>query len=108
MSELRNLQAEAMSLTLDALRAAVANAGPGPGRKALFPDKAAGLVYLTPFAKARLIALSKNANVSQSDFLEVLIRRFGIQAGSEIIDAKGGNDDGASSPGESGGDVDPV
>lgn len=81
-------------LSVDGLRLAVANAGPGPGRKPLFPDKVPGLIYLTPWAKQRLIALAKNANVSQSDFLEVLIRRYGLQAGSDILEAQGGPDDG--------------
>lgn len=62
------------------------------GRKVLFPGKRPGLVYLTPWTKARLIALSQNAKVSQADFLEVLIRRYGLAAGSDILTALGDED----------------
>lgn len=82
-------------LTLDGIRdtaaAALENRTAGkPGRRiVLFPDKRPGLVYLTPWAKSRLVALAKNANVSQADFLEVLIRRFGLKAADDILTALG-------------------
>jgi hypothetical protein len=83
-------------LTLDAIRHAAAqaelNQAGQTGRKVLFPDKRPGLVYLTPWTKARLVTLAKNANVSQADFLEVLIRRYGLAAGSDILEALGDED----------------
>lgn len=83
-----------MTLDMLALGRMIADAGPGPGRKPIFPDKRPGIVYLTPWAKQRLIMLAQNAAVSQSDLLEVLIRRYGIQAGSDIIAARGEPDHG--------------
>ena len=81
------------TLTLDAIRHAAAQADETQagqtGRKVLFPGKRPGLVYLTPWTKARLIALAQNAKVSQADFLEVLIRRYGLAAGSDILTALG-------------------
>lgn len=82
-------------LTIGELRAAAAGKGGGwgHGKPALFPDKAPKIVYLTDWTKARLIMLAKNAKVSQSDFLEVLIRRYGIRTGSDILEATGKPDD---------------
>lgn len=87
-----------MNLTIHELKAAAERAeavqAGQTGRKVLFPGKRPGLVYLTPWTKARLIALAQNAKVSQADFLEVLIRRYGIQAGSDILEALGGPENG--------------
>lgn len=66
--------------------------GPGQGKPSMFAGKRPGLIYLTDWTKARLKTLAKNAGVSQSDFVEVLIRRYGVKAGAEILDA--GGDDG--------------
>lgn len=86
------------SLTIQALADAAATANTvqagQTGRKVLFPGKRPGLVYLTPWTKSRLIALAQNAKVSQADFLEVLIRRYGIQAVSDILEALGEPDNG--------------
>lgn len=84
------------TLTLDGIRQAADRAeavqAGQTGRKILFPGKRPGLVYLTPWTKARLVALARNARVSQADFLEVLIRRYGLTAGSDILTALGDDD----------------
>ena len=78
-------------LTLEDIRLAKAGdgGGRGQGKPSMFPDKKPSAIFLTDWGKARLKILAKNANVSMSDFLEVLIRRYGIQAGSDILDAGG-------------------
>ena len=75
------------TLSIDGIRDA-ANAR-ADRRSALFPGKRPGLEYLTPWAKDRLKSLASNAGVSHADFLEVLIRRYGIRAGSDILTALG-------------------
>lgn len=78
-------------LTLEDIRVAKAGdgGGRGQGKPSMFPDKKPSVIFLTDWGKARLKTLAKNANVSMSDFLEVLIRRYGIQAGSDILDEGG-------------------
>ena len=80
-------------LSLHDIRKAKAGDGGGfkQGKPAMFPNKRPGLLYLTDGTKARLVLLAKNAGVSQSDLLEVLIRRYGLQAVSDIQAAGGTN-----------------
>lgn len=97
-------------LTIAAIRAAKLGdgGGPGQGKPSMFAGKRPGMIYLTDRTRARLKTLAANAEVSQSDFLEVLIRRYGIRAGSDILDATKGLDDGDQTPGPADGASDPM
>lgn len=77
-------------ITLNAIRRAADTRTSGPGRKALFPNKRTFLHYLTPTAQGRLVDLAKTAGISQSDFLEVLVGRYGDRAARDILAALGG------------------
>ena len=98
VSELRNLcQADPMkpiTLTDGELQTALAGkgGGRGHGRPAMFPHKVPGMIYLTVEARSKLRNLSAAAAVSQSDFLETLIRRYGAKAEADLQDAAGVND----------------
>lgn len=79
-----------ITLTDAELQAAVAVKAGGPsrhGKPVLFPDKKPGMVFLTDAGRTKLRVLSAGANVSLSDFLEVLIRRYGAKAETDILDA---------------------
>lgn len=82
-------------LTIRGIRKAKLGDGGGfkQGKPAMFPGKRPGLIYLTDWSKARLKALAVNAGVSLSDFLEILIRRYGDRTGSDIATALGEPDD---------------
>lgn len=87
-------------LTTERLRAFAAARRTGKqGRQPIIPNKVPSIIHLTPETKARLKTLAANATASQSDFLEILIWRYGLQAGSDILDALGGADD-TPQPGE--------
>lgn len=82
------------ALTLDRLRAfATARRTGKQGRQPIIPNKVPSIIHLTPETKHRLKTLAAHATASQSDFLEILIWRYGLQAGSDILDALGGPDD---------------
>jgi len=75
--------------TLLNLRRARDTVTPGSGRKPLFPGKTKFLHYLTEPARNELASLAKAAGVNQSDFLEILIRRYGQRTAADIRTALG-------------------
>jgi hypothetical protein len=83
-----------MTLTLERLRAyALARRTGKQGRQPIIPNKIPSIIHLTPETKDRLRTLAANATASQSDFLEILIWRYGLQAGTDILDALGEHDE---------------
>lgn len=75
--------------TLIDIRRARDTVSPGSGRKPLYHGKAKFLHYLTPVARDELATLAKAAGVNQSDFLEILIRRYGRRTAVDILTALG-------------------